>query len=519
MPAEPDSRTDIYSLGVLFWTMLTQEPAFDGKTPIDIIQGVLSRRIPPVASKRLDIPDAISDIIQKMTRKQINERYHSTSGLKHDFVELQRILMSGDTQALQHFQIGTRDVSSFFVLPTALFGRDKQRSEIIRVIESVANRQNATSGHSTKSGGLYNFGSSSSASEGRPVSFEEGSSDISSQMADESKISSYNNYNNDNNVPPLLGLARNIQSDSQETVASFETLRSAPDRAESKTSSRESLAHPETDAVDEITPYSTHSRSISNMEPKSASNLISTGDLQKSEFGDQHNEPLALPRHHGTKTFRRKGRCEVINILGDVGVGKSSLIQSVQGHIRRLGYFASGKFDNARQAPFEPVLRVMSSLIRQIFSESDVNTQYHHALRRSLRVIWSSLCRMLDLPSNLIYEGSDPRSFKSTSWMSQLAGPKKWNKADTSDSISTQSNPSSTSPSILYRGHGSTQSLKVMNTFLEVLRILTSGKLISLCLDDIQFADQESIDLISNIITGKIRIVLVVSSCASQAQI
>ena len=32
MPAEPDSRTDIYSLGILFWTLLIQQPAFDGET-------------------------------------------------------------------------------------------------------------------------------------------------------------------------------------------------------------------------------------------------------------------------------------------------------------------------------------------------------------------------------------------------------------------------------------------------------------------------------------------------------
>lgn len=71
MPAEPDSRTDIYSLGILFWTVLTGFPAVDGETPMDIIQSVLGRRIPPVTSKRMDIPDSISSIIQKMTQKQI----------------------------------------------------------------------------------------------------------------------------------------------------------------------------------------------------------------------------------------------------------------------------------------------------------------------------------------------------------------------------------------------------------------------------------------------------------------
>ena len=71
MPAEPDSRTDIYSLGILFWNILTGLPAVDGDTPMDIIQSVLGRKISPVASKRIDIPDAISAIIQKMTQKQI----------------------------------------------------------------------------------------------------------------------------------------------------------------------------------------------------------------------------------------------------------------------------------------------------------------------------------------------------------------------------------------------------------------------------------------------------------------
>ena len=36
MPAEPNSRTDIYGLGVLLWTMLTGKPAFQGETPLDV---------------------------------------------------------------------------------------------------------------------------------------------------------------------------------------------------------------------------------------------------------------------------------------------------------------------------------------------------------------------------------------------------------------------------------------------------------------------------------------------------
>lgn len=60
------------------------------------------------------------------------------------------------------------------------------------------------------------------------------------------------------------------------------------------------------------------------------------------------------------------------------------------------------------------------------------------------------------------------------------------------------------------RGGSTTKSLRFMNIFVEVLRVLSRNKLICLCLDDLQFADEESLDLLSSIITGKLRVVLMV---------
>jgi hypothetical protein len=80
MPAEPDSRTDIYSLGILFYAMLCGTTPFDGATALDVMQSVISKRIPPVTSKRMDIPVALSNVIQRMTQRNIEDRYHSTSG-------------------------------------------------------------------------------------------------------------------------------------------------------------------------------------------------------------------------------------------------------------------------------------------------------------------------------------------------------------------------------------------------------------------------------------------------------
>ena len=47
LQSDPDTRTDIYSLGVLFWMLLTGTPSFEGSSPLELLQNILSKRIPP----------------------------------------------------------------------------------------------------------------------------------------------------------------------------------------------------------------------------------------------------------------------------------------------------------------------------------------------------------------------------------------------------------------------------------------------------------------------------------------
>ncbi|KAK7724034.1 Chk1 protein kinase [Diaporthe eres] len=138
MPAEPDTRTDIYSLGVLFWMLLTQSPVFEGDTPLDIVQGVLGKRVPNVSTIRLDVPDVLGRIIQKCTAKNVGDRYHSASGLRHDLVKVQGFLYDNDWLALKEWRIASRDVSSFFMLPSMMIGRQRERADLLRVVERVA---------------------------------------------------------------------------------------------------------------------------------------------------------------------------------------------------------------------------------------------------------------------------------------------------------------------------------------------------------------------------------------------
>lgn len=475
MPAEPDSRTDIYSLGVLLWTMITKQPAFHGDTPLDIIQAVLARRkLPAISSIRMDIPKVIEDIIQKMTRKQIDERYHSMTGLKHDLFEVRKLLQDGNRDGLATFEIGLKDVSSFFVLPTLIFGRINEYDIIFKVIQKVSQRRMDAPLNKGLSDIAFNGSAASMISDVRlDILDTDGRSSVTSSEADKelgrvrARSSSVN--------PEMRAAQSDIGKELYKSIASSK------------------LSKPSTESTESL------------VDTVASDKAVFESGSTRLQFSN--GAPSIL---RGTNRSGRR-RCEVVTIVGAAGLGKSSLIQNTQSWVRGLGYCASAKFDQAKKAPFEPLLRVLGSLFRQIFSEGDVNTHYHNSIRKKVHPLWPTLCTMLDLPENLMSveaqqtpkETSDLPSWRVT----RNPG------VESSASASSASNQSSAENKLTPdNANNKTQSSQVLKTFVEVLRVL-SAKLICLCFDDLQFADEESLDLLSNIMSRKLGIVLIVSLC------
>lgn len=69
-----DSRTDIYSLGVLIYQMLTNALPFTDTTISALINRHLNEPPPPIRSLRPDIPPALEDLICRMMAKQPSDR-------------------------------------------------------------------------------------------------------------------------------------------------------------------------------------------------------------------------------------------------------------------------------------------------------------------------------------------------------------------------------------------------------------------------------------------------------------
>jgi serine/threonine protein kinase len=458
LPAEPDSRTDIFSLGILFWMMLTGELPREGDTPLIIMQNALSRRIPPVSSKRMDVPEVLSQVIQKMTQKNIDDRYNSSSGLKYDLTQIQSMLCSGDMEGLKAFKIGAKDVSAFFNLPSHQIGRVKEKEQLVKIIEEVAKRQQKLS---AVRGKLSNMSVSSS-----------------------SEIHVLNTVGDD-------AVSESASSRGSEKLG---TPTGAPHITHHP--SQESIAASEPSSTDELILNAKHGldlKSSSSMISNQAQTVDSTAQLLK----------------HATR-IRRKGRCEVVSISGAAGLGKSCLIQSIQIAARSHGYFAAAKFDQARKSPFEPVLRLMSSLFRQIFSESDVSTEFHTLVRGCVNPVWHVLHTYLDLPQLLLSSSHNANGMSSVK--EQLSTPAELHRASSpaisSHSGNTSSSASGTATDWLRTG-GSMKSSRFANIFLGVLRVLASQKFICFAIEDLQFADNESLELIQKIVGGKVPILLI----------
>ncbi|CRK18460.1 hypothetical protein BN1723_017656 [Verticillium longisporum] len=137
-----------------------------------------------------------------------------------------------------------------------------------------------------------------------------------------------------------------------------------------------------------------------SVETRSLADSMGTSDMNRQSVAD--STASSLSRQLGSAKFRRRGHCEIITIEGVAGLGKSFLFQSVFAEARKRGYYVSAKFDNARRQAFGPLLKLLSSLFRQVFGEKHTDTPFHHALKHYIRPVWPMLAKALGLPEHLL---------------------------------------------------------------------------------------------------------------------
>ncbi len=92
---EVDERTDIWSLGVVLYEMLTGETPFAGETTSDTISAILSQEAPPLSRNLPGISNDLEEIALKTLRKNREERYRNIDDLLIDLRGFKQVLEFG----------------------------------------------------------------------------------------------------------------------------------------------------------------------------------------------------------------------------------------------------------------------------------------------------------------------------------------------------------------------------------------------------------------------------------------
>jgi len=124
-----DYSTDLYSLGIVFYELLTGKLPFFSSDPLELIHSHLAEEAPKANKINRQTPAALADIIAKLTVKQPEKRYQSTSGLLADLIRCQKEYAA--TGKVSRFVIGQHDRTRRVIFISKMVGRQAE-SQLIQ---------------------------------------------------------------------------------------------------------------------------------------------------------------------------------------------------------------------------------------------------------------------------------------------------------------------------------------------------------------------------------------------------
>jgi PAS domain S-box-containing protein len=130
-----DSRSDLYSLGVTFYEMLSGVLPFQASDPMEWVHCHIARQaaLPGELTELIPIP--VLAIVLKLLAKTAEDRYQTAGGLEAD---LRKCLMEWESVGhIKSFPVGRQDMPDRLLIPEKLYGRDSACQTLLTAFDRV----------------------------------------------------------------------------------------------------------------------------------------------------------------------------------------------------------------------------------------------------------------------------------------------------------------------------------------------------------------------------------------------
>ncbi len=138
----PDSRSDVYSLGIILYQMLAGEVPFKGETPTDVMLKHAEEPPPPLSGFRPDVPASVETAVLKALSKDPDLRYQTATEFGEDLDRLSNGILNPATSRNNIWKTAFVVLAGISILAVALiYATSVKRTDPVTQLQPDANGQ------------------------------------------------------------------------------------------------------------------------------------------------------------------------------------------------------------------------------------------------------------------------------------------------------------------------------------------------------------------------------------------